>query len=156
MVEVHPNLFVAGENRCQIGSPQMAVVHACKHPCHVRAVGYTGSLPSNHPNYLVLEKDFDLYLNMIDPDKPLFMPPLFTRFLSFASKHWNDNRSILIHCNKRESRSPTLAMMFMAKRLGVLPNSSYQESSTEFRMLYPTYKPGLGIQTYLTKNWDKF
>jgi predicted protein tyrosine phosphatase len=156
MYEVHPNLFVGDENSCQFGSSDLAVVHACKHPCHVQAVGYTGSLPSNHPNYLVLEEEFDLYLNMIDPDKPLFMSPLFTRFLSFTKKHWEYKRPVLIHCNKGESRSPTLAMMFLAKILGIIPDNSYQEASTEFTRLYPAYQPGLGIQIYLSRNWEKF
>jgi predicted protein tyrosine phosphatase len=156
MYEVHQNLFVGDDTSCQRGSSDLAVVHACKHPCHVRAVGYTGSLPSNHPNYLVLKDDFNLYLNMIDPDKPLFMPPLFTEFLDFSKNHWQEGRPILVHCNRGESRSPTLAMMFMAKELDIITNNSYQEAAKEFQNIYPSYNPGLGIQTYLRKNWQNF
>ena len=62
-------------------------VHACKTPCHQRAVGYQGSLPSRHPHYLVLERPNNLYLDMIDPSEPLFMPPLFSEFIKFARQH---------------------------------------------------------------------
>ena len=156
MIEVHPNLFVGNGENCIQGNTKLVVVHACKYPCHQNAVGYRGNLPSTHPNYLVLEDKFNLYLNMIDPDKPLFMPPLFSRFLEFSKKHWNQGKSILIHCNRGESRSPTLAMMFMSKVLFVLPNDSFINAKKEFTSLYPRYQPVLGIQIYLNNNWDEF
>lgn len=86
--EVHERVFVANEMSCTSGSEDLAVVHACKSPCHKRAVGYKGKLSNTHPNYLVLEQETNLYLNIIDPPVPLFKPPLFSNFLSFASKHW--------------------------------------------------------------------
>lgn len=50
-----------------------AVVHACKDPCHKDAVGYNEDLPDSQDNYLKLEGDPHIYLNLIDPDvKPLF------------------------------------------------------------------------------------
>jgi hypothetical protein len=156
VIEVHDRLFVGSEADCRPGNDESVVIHACKSPCHQRAVGYRGSLPSSHPNYLVLEHSYDLYLNIIDPDKPLFMPPLFTVFLDFAGKHWDAGRKVLIHCNQGESRSPTLAMMLMAKHIGVISDASYDEARAEFEQLYPYYRPGLGIQKYLHCHWAEF
>lgn len=156
MIEVYDRLFVGGEADCRPGNEELVVVHACKSPCHQRAVGYRGSLPSSHPNYLVLEHSYDLYLNIIDPDKPLFMPPLFTAFLEFAGRHWDDGREVLVHCNQGESRSPTLAMMLMAKHISAITDASYNEARAEFEGLYAGYRPGLGIQTYLRRHWAQF
>jgi len=155
MQEVHERVFVADANSCTRGTGEVAVVHACKNPCHQRAVGYNGSLQNSHPNYLVLETEFDLYLNIIDPPKPLFMPPLFSRFVVFAQKHWDDGKKLIIHCNQGESRAPSLALLFLAKGLGVIDNSSYESACRQFQDLYPRYQPGKGIQTYFAKNWSK-
>ena len=97
------------------------MVHTCKSPCHQSAVGYQGKLPNTHPNYLVLETENNLFLNIIDPLAPLFMPPLFTAFLAFANKHWGQGKKLLIHCNQGESRAPSLAMLFWQKELLLSP-----------------------------------
>ena len=55
MFEVYPNLFIGTQRDCfDTQIDDWAVIHACKSPCHQRALGYRGSLPKNHPNYLVL------------------------------------------------------------------------------------------------------
>jgi hypothetical protein len=132
----------------------IAVVHACKEPCHRSAVGYsTRTIPSAHPNYLVLERGHHLYLNLIDPPQPLFMMPSFEAFLRFVDREIAE-RPILIHCNQGESRAPSLTLLYMAKRLNLLPNGSYESAATAFRQKYP-YNPGRGIQTWLGTNWSK-
>ena len=160
MFEVHPNLFVGSERDCpfatrgRLAADELAVVHACKSPCHQKAVGYRGSLPPDHPHYLVLERGNDLFLNMIDPERPLFMPPLFERSLAFIEKHIKI-RKVLIHCNLGNSRSPSLALLYMAKRAKVNSDESYPAAVQDFRSVFPGYQPGLGIQIYLSRNWNQ-
>ena len=149
MIEVHERVFVGMDHDCRSGNSVWAVVHACKIPCHQQAVGYHGSLQRNHPNYLVFERGNDLYLNMIDPPQPLFMLPLFTSFMRFAAQHWGDGQCILIHCNQGESRAPSLAMLLLAKHIGVISSSSYDDARRNFITKFPSYNPGLGIQSYL-------
>jgi hypothetical protein len=156
MIEIRKRLFIGDEDDCRYGDDDWGVVHACKHPCHQRAVGYRGKLSSTHPYYLVFERENDLFLNMIDPPRPIFMPQTFTSFLEFTSTQWEAGKNILIHCNEGESRAPTLALIFMAKHLKELPDSSYLEAREEFEKLYPAYRPGNGIQIYLTGNWNDF
>jgi len=153
MFEVHERVYIGSEALCRNGAADMAVVHACKTPCHQRAVGYTGSLPKTHEHYLVMRHPFDLFLNMIDPPQPLFKLPLFTEFLLFAAEHWDAGRSLAIHCNQGESRAPSLALVFLAKHLRVLPDNSFAGSAGAFRIRYPAYRPGVGIQRFLTDNW---
>ena len=154
MVEIHERVFVANEVACSKGNSGLVVVHACKKPCHQRVIGYSGNLQKTHPNYLVLEQDYDLFLNIIDPPTPLFMPQLFTSFLSFATKHWGEGKRLLVHCNQGESRAPSLALLFLAKRLSAINKTSYQSARKEFEIIYPQYKPGQGIETYFTRNWS--
>ena len=156
MYEVHTRLFIGTEVDCRLGDDTWAVVHACKSPCHQKAVGYRGSLPPTHPNRLVLERGNDLYLNMIDPPQPLFMPPLFTGFLEFGSRHWDAGRTLLVHCNLGESRAPSLAMLFLAKHLHVIGGSDFDTARTDFLVIFTRYAPGLGIQIYLREHWHEF
>lgn len=155
MIKVYERVFVGTDRECHSGDSVWAVVHACKCPCHQRAVGYQGNLPQNHPNYLVLEKSADLYLNMIDPPKPLFMLSLFTSFIHFASRHWDDGHSLLIHCNQGESRAPSLAMILLAKHIGIISDSSFDDARRDFVIIFPSYTPGLGIQSYLQQHWSE-
>lgn len=153
MHEVLPNLFFGDESACTVDSTgQVAVVHACKDPCHRSAVGYSGrGLPDTHPHYLVLEQEYHLFLNLIDPPAPLFMMPSFEAFLGFVDKHISE-RKVIVHCNQGESRAPSLALLYSAKRTDGLPNDSYEAAAQAFRGLHP-YNPGRGIQTWLSQHW---
>ena len=156
MIEVYDKVFVGAEMDCRNGSDSWAVIHACKYPCHRDAVGYTKKISPNHPNYLVLERGLNLYLNIIDPDQPLFMPPLFIETIRFSRMHADSARNLLFHCNQGDSRAPSLAMLHLAKNLGVLDSSSYDLAVADFAEMYPRYNPGLGIRTYLREHWHDF
>jgi len=153
MVRVYDRLYIGNETSCQQGTDELAVIHACKTPCHQRAVGYRGSLPSIHENYLFLRRPFDLYLNIIDPPKPLFKIETFVQFLLFASENYNRGSSLLIHCNQGVSRAPSLALLFLSKGLGAIPSDSFAAARTAFIPLYGGYRPGVGIQQFLDQNW---
>ncbi len=154
MVEVQKRIFVGNDFECFTEKEGWVTVHACKFPCHVRAVGYYNKLPKDHPNYLVKEDDNNLFLNMIDPDKPYFKKESFAAFFEFAKKHYEDGKSIFIHCNRGESRAPSLALLFMLKYLSVIGNDSFENAKSNFLKVYKTYRPGMGISSYLTNNWE--
>jgi len=82
------------------------------------------------------------------------MPPLFERSLGFIEKHIKI-RKVLIHCNLGNSRSPSLALLYMAKRAKVIWDESYPAAVQDFRPVFPGYHPGLGIQIYLSRNWSQ-
>lgn len=152
----YPNLFIGSESDCfykQIDD--WAVIHACKSPCHQRTLGYKGSLQSNHPNYLVYELENHMFLNMIDPKTPLFMPPLFIASLDFIEKHIS-KRKVLIHCNLGSSRSPSLALLYLAKRAKSINGESYRKAIQDFIKLFPSYNPSRGIAVYLSVHWNNF
>ncbi|MES9948978.1 MAG: hypothetical protein ABW118_08470 [Candidatus Thiodiazotropha sp.] len=131
-----------------------AVVHACKDPCHRHAVGYSNkSLHKTHPAYLSYETDNQLFLNLIDPPIPLFQIESFKTFLDFSSRATAQGRPVLIHCNQGQSRAPSLALLYMAKGLNLLPNENYAAARTVFETKFP-YTPGKGIAKFLADNWN--
>lgn len=155
MIEVYPNLYVGTDSDCFFDNrDDWAVVHACKFPCHQKAVGYSGNLRHTHPNYLVLERGTHLFLNMIDPDGPLFKPPLFDSALSFMDRYLPTHK-VLVHCNKGNLRAPSLALLYLSKCIQVINSESYATAAKDFRTKFPSYQPGRGIQTYLTKHWTE-
>lgn len=148
---VHDRLMFGALDDC-VAAGDMAVVHACKTPCHQTRIGYIGNLPANHPHYLSYRSGHHLYLNMIDPPLPLFKPAMFDAFFSFMDEEIK-TREILIHCNQGQSRSPSLALLYMAKRLKTLPDDSFTAARTAFEKKIP-YAPSKGIETYLMENWQ--
>lgn len=157
MIQLTDNLAFGPEAVCtRDATGTLAVVHACMEPCHRRAVGYsTRTIPRGHPHYLTKEDGYHLYLNLIDPPQPLFMMPSFNAFLGFVDKHISDRR-VIIHCNQGESRAPSLALLYLAKRTDLLPAGSDPEAADAFRAsMFPGYNPGRGIQTWLTRHWTE-
>lgn len=155
MVEVFKNLYVGNEADCSLARFKgMAVIHACKFPCHRAAVGYKNSLPSAHPNYLILENGSNLFLNMVDMEQellPKYTHPIVRTALSFIHKNIG-SQNILIHCNQGQSRSASLALLYLAC-FGLIANSTFESACFDFKKLYPLFLPGLGIAKYMHRNW---
>jgi hypothetical protein len=154
MFQVFPNLFIGTENDCFFDPREdWAIIHACKSPCHQRALRYRRSLSPSHPNYLVYENGNHLFLNMIDPPQPLFKHPLFLKSLEFIDEHIA-KRNVLIHCNLGLSRAPSIALLYLAKRAKKISGESFQKAAQEFSKLFPVYNPSRGIVVYLSTHWN--
>jgi hypothetical protein len=152
MRKVHERVYVGSDDDCKVTG--FATVHGCK-TCHTNAVGYTGSLPSTHPNYLSLERGGQLYLNLIDPVLPLFKVEIFKVFLEFAKREYEGKAALLTHCNQGFSRGPSLALLFLAKGLGAMNDDSFAAAREDFLKVYPAYNPGKGIEQFLTEHWEE-
>lgn len=156
MKEVLENLFVGDEQDCRTvrATPEWAVVHACKHPCHHTKCGNPSA---GHPDYLVYRDRNDLYLNMVDMErkqKHEFMEPMVAAALDFVDEQL-DSTTVLIHCNKGQSRSPSVAMLYLAKRAAEVSDDGYRQATSDFRERYSQYNPGRGIQLYLQDYWHQ-
>ncbi|VVB82724.1 Dual specificity phosphatase, catalytic domain [uncultured archaeon] len=155
ITKINERICIGDNSSCFCGDKDgWVVIHACKIPCHQMAVGYKGSLPKNHQNYLIKEDEKNLYLNMIDNDiwSPQFIAPMIKRYVEFMKKNIKNN--VLIHCNVGLSRSPALALIFLAKISKEISNDSYDDAKNDFLKLYPAYKPGYGVDDYLRKYWN--
>ena len=133
------------------------LLHAAKHPCHVGAVGYTGSLPKDHPEYLVAVRDEgrQLYLNIVDAPVPIFRHEVFTAALDFLDV-WAFTGPVLVHCNNGLSRAPSLVLAWLAKRgRKDWADMSFAEARAAFERLMPDYAPGKGIEQFLVEEWGR-
>lgn len=153
MEEIYKNIFIGSDYDC-LHTSRMAVIHACK-TCHQKALNYTKSLPQTHPNYLIAEEKNNLYLNMVDMSRelsPLYTNPVMSKAMEFIDKS-ADNGKILIHCNQGMSRSPSIGLLFLARK-NVINNTSYRNAKSDFLKIYPFFSPGTGIELYMAGNWN--
>lgn len=155
MIKINEKIYIGKEQDCFFNNKEgWVVIHACKYPCYHKSVGFR-ILPQTHPNYLVNEKSNHLYLNMVDSNQipSKFGEPMVAKAIEFIKNKIKEN-NILIHCNQGFSRSPALALVFLAKVSKEISNNSYDEAKNDFLQLYPTYNPGLGIDNYLRRYWE--
>jgi hypothetical protein len=54
------------------------------------------------------------------------------------------------------SRSPSLALLYLATRLGVLPTETLFAAEAQFKVCYPNYIPGVGIWGHLHLHWQQY
>lgn len=155
MIQIMDNLFIGSDRDCSNCGTDFHVIHACK-TCHQRGVGYLINLSCAHPNYLTMEQEKHLYLNMVDMDRellPKFTHPIMTSAIRFIKKHITQ-KQILIHCNLGRSRSPSIGLVYLAREK-VIASGSYSEAKTAFYEIHSHYMPGRGITLYLNNNWQE-
>lgn len=148
-----------------------SVLGACKEPLHRKHArlqgasqdGYTGrSMGKEEPEYLYAERDHALYLNLIDARNPKYIPnEVIDKALDFIDKELDQGRKVLIVCNKAESRSPSISLMwiiknnyfefFLDKR-----NDFYTLLSDFTDVIYPQYNPSNGMKLYVKQFWEKY
>lgn len=158
MTEIYPNLFVGNliDYEQNQSNEDFYFVQACKEPCHRKALGYTGrSADENHPEYLIAYRERRIILNMIDPPtSKYFENVLFEKSLNFIKEHLISGKKVLVHCNQGLSRSPSIALLYLAT-IKEIDNSSFESAELDFIKLYPSYKPN-GIKQFLILNWEHY
>lgn len=155
MIEIYKNLYIGNDSDCIANYNKLAIIHACK-TCHQKALNYSKSLPSSHPNYLIYENENNLFLNLVDMPKefmPRFTDPIMKKALEFIDININE-KQILIHCNQGFSRSPSIGLLWLAIN-NHISNDSYDSAIIDFKKLYPIYQPSAGIYLYLKNNWTR-
>ena len=159
MKEIYKNLYVGSLSDCSNEIKDgWVVIHACKSPCHQNAVKYRGNLLKTHPNYLIKEQEPHLFLNMVDMNVPLdhlYTGPIINATMNFIQKNIQ-TKKVLIHCNQGLSRSPALALVYLAKVAKVINNQNYEMAKTDFIRIFPNYQPGSGLEYYLIHSWNQF
>lgn len=154
MQEIIDNLYIG--NQYDSLPEGWAVINAAKCPWHQQAVGYTKSLDSTHPNYLIHETEDALSLNLVDAPfefKPQYTDPIFKKAFEFINAN-RKSRPVLVRCNVGRSRSPSLVMAYLVKMM-LLDGNPYEEALQEFKEIYPAYEPGKGVEAYLKNGWER-
>ena len=161
MIEVCPNLFIgdqsAYENNVR-GQEDWVIVHACKEPYHRNLLGYRGrGAPKSHPEYLIAIRDNRLFLNLIDPENPVYIPrEIIDAALEFIDKGLKDGKKVLVHCNQGESRSPGIGLLYLAIHTDLINKESLNNAEIDYQKIYPSYNPSGGISGFLEMNWDEY
>ncbi|WP_367182134.1 dual specificity protein phosphatase family protein [Brachyspira sp.] len=144
MKKLYHNLYVGGDMDCI--EFKGAIVHACQ-SCFMR--GVKGST-----NYkIVYENNNDLYLNLLDISSLSFEYgfPMIKRAVEFIDERIND-MEVLVHCNFGISRSPSIALLYMARK-GYINNNSFKDALINFQEIYTYYSPGTGMYRYFDNYW---
>ncbi|EFG84845.1 dual specificity protein phosphatase family protein [Novacetimonas hansenii] len=159
MLEVYPNLFVGNEIDEQRlrGDPNWFFIHACKEPYHRQALGYTGkAAPKNHPEYLIARRNSCLILNLIDGTDVNYVSVEIID-VALETIHANIGKTnILLHCNQGLSRSPSIALLYLARYTDLFVGLDVDKGVAEFQKIYPSYAPARGMADYIRLNWSQY
>lgn len=170
MYKIIPGLYI-GTVKCisLAESAGFSILGACKDPLHRQHAklkcsekeGYiTKSIPKDEPEYLYAERDHALYCNLIDaPDHRYIPKEIIERCLKFITDEIADKRNVLVVCNQAESRSPSIALMWMIRQgyfddcIGI---RSFRIPIIFKNSHYPIYNPGRGFEEYVILFWEDY
>lgn len=120
---------------------------------HQSVVGWQGrGCNSDNPFYLVKQEEDAIYLNMIDGEDPKYInDAMINPALDFIQHHLNNDNEVFIYCSLGESRSPSIALMYL------LENNLIEKTAHTvgfFRsQYYPNYAPKNGNLLYIKNRW---
>jgi len=167
VVEIYPNVFVGNDADAEqllaaYNPEEWFVLHCAKEKWHREMVGYTGrGCPKDSQEYLFARRGNRMALNMVDAKSPeFFSKEMITAGLDFLEEGYKAGKKLFIHCNRGESRSPSVAMLFVFKL--ILDNRpafyeiTFEEAEAEIRQVYPAYAPADGIRGHLMQYWGEY
>lgn len=120
---------------------------------HQSQVGWSGrGCNKDNPYYLYKEEKDAIYLNMIDGDDPKYISDeMIDAALSFMKRNLNNNDSVFVYCSLGESRSPSIALMYMLEYgLTESTNDIFRDFREKY---YANYQPKRGNVEYISKRW---
>lgn len=159
MKEIFKNLYIGNQTDYESGvfGDDFSFLLAAKNPWHKDFVGYEGkSCAKDHPEYLKAYRENKLILNLVDAPKSIFFDKgLIDSALDFIREELSKDRKVLIVCNKGESRSASLGLLWLVRCKHIDVNT-LEDAEVEFLKLYPNYNPGTGIRDFVKENWDYY
>jgi len=160
MVEIYNNVFIGDENdyECNVKyNETFNVIQACKEPYHRKAIGYKGrACDSQNPEYLFAIRDNRLILNLIDGKNHEYVSKIIIdKAIRYINESLNSGKKVLIHCNKGESRSASIGLLFLAHK-GVFKGDRFDIAERKYKEIYPKYSPSEGINKFCYINWEKY
>ena len=125
---------------------------------HQYVVGWTGrGCNKDNPYYLYKEYEDVIFLNMIDGDDPAYISDkMINAALNFMKEKLNEDKDVFIYCSLAESRSPSIAFMYLLENDIISKDMEFSEAITIFgKEYYPKYKPGMGNILYIKNRYFK-
>jgi hypothetical protein len=171
-VEVTPGLFVCGDDEAapfirgkdfprfclDPAWAGISVLSAAKDPWHRQMVGYKTKSAPEGPERLFARRGNHMALNLIDvrqlgPGGHAYAPAeVFRVAFEFISERMASGDHVLVHCNKGESRSPTIALLWMLQNDLLSPDAPLPM----FEQLYRNFLPSEGMKAYIREQLTVF
>lgn len=120
---------------------------------HQSIVGWQGrGCNPDNPYYLFKRENDAIYLNMIDAEDPKYVnDEMINPALDFIQQHLNAGNEVFIYCSLGESRSPSIALMYL------LENNLIEKNANTFNVFrnnyYQNYLPKAGNLLYIKRRW---
>ena len=147
------SLYVGDESYLPIKN--MYIISAAKEPYHRRALGYTTrAAPKDHPEYLWAYRKNNLILNLVDARDFKYIPKKIIDEVIKCINQQIKQTNIFLHCNEGISRSPSIALLYLATKGKV--NSNIDKAMQEFTQIYPIYCPSQGILDFIYIYWQEY
>ena len=143
MIQVHSGIYVG--TVAELSNWNGKYLAAAKAPCHRQALGYTGrGAPKEHKEYLVALRGAGMILNLVDGETPDWIDKGMIR----QALDWiTSEPETLIVCNQGQSRSPSIAFMWMLRQ-GLIKADTFGEAERAFEEVYKNYRPANGIRAF--------
>src|SRR6266700_7037521 len=158
MIKVHPNLYIGTIHEIGgIDFAQWRLVNVAK-TYHLTLHRWNKPIKT-HPCYVLCE-EYPHLLSMNWVDGPAHYYDYEGKGVERIKKllefiHTNiPTYNILVTCDQALSRSPSVALLYLAKYVRVIRNTTYAAARYEFTRLYSRYQPS-GIADFLTAHWDE-
>ncbi len=131
----------------------IAVNTAGDYPTHKTIVGWEGrGCNKDNPYYLFKEEQEYIALNLVDTDDEKYInDKLINRVLLFIDKNLKQGEKVFIYCSKGESRSPSIALMYLLEKNLIEKNSEVFEMFK--KEMYNYYNPKKGFVDYISNRW---
>jgi hypothetical protein len=146
LYKVAEKLYVASCRSGALPAPGSAVIYCCS--CPPRA---PGPQPCSPPSGETPRH----YLSLANTEIPDYRPEDFNRYLDLLDRNLQEREVVLVS-EQGESRAPSLAMLWMAFRGGMLSRSSFAAARADFSRIYPRYRPWPGWVIFFNQEWDAF
>lgn len=168
MKKIIDGLFVGTADEVDIAKDNgFSILGVCKDPLHRKHARPIGSdregyivkaLPKDDPEYLFAERGHELYCNLIDAQYVRYISrAVIQRSLRFIYDELKIKNKVLVACNKAESRSPSICLMYLIEMDTFSKDKTFEEVLANFlNLYYPFYNPGSGMLEYTRRFWEEY
>lgn len=153
------NIYVGTKDEHKIATSEgMKIVCALNrakgYVTHQSVVGWSGrGCNKDSPDYLFKQTDDAIYLNMIDGDNPEYIHDnMINSALNFIKIALNNNDKVFIYCSLGESRSPSIALMYLLENGLIEKENAIAKFQADY---YNKYSPKSGNLEYIQNRWLK-
>ncbi len=156
---IHPGLYLGDDQEYHLrieGQAGWFTIQACAFPYHRKALGYFHEPPKDHPEAAYAYRKRRLILNLLDAPDPADIPrPPIDEALRVIDEQLRAGRQVYLHCNQGFSRSPSIALLFLAAK-GLFGERDFETAEEVFRELYPFYRPNAGMRGFARSHYESY